>query len=112
LQGFAISFAPIDQIQQETHVSRSAFAADAKLQVWVLYHLQIIGEASRGLTSAFRERNSDAVWSKAIGLRNILVHHYFEIDEDLIWQVVVRDLPAFRQIAVLAIGGLESVEKQ
>jgi uncharacterized protein with HEPN domain len=97
----------IDQIQQETRVSRSRFAEDRKLQVWVLYHLQVIGEASRGLTAEFRSQNPDAVWSKAVGLRNILVHHYFEIDEELIWQVVIQDLPPFREKAMVALRQLD-----
>jgi len=83
----------IDRIQEETCVSQVTFAADAKLQVWVLYHPQIIGEAARNLSPQFREQFLDPVWSKAIGLLNILVHHYFEIDDELIWQIVEQDLP-------------------
>jgi uncharacterized protein with HEPN domain len=88
----------IEQIQKETQLGKTAFEVDPKLQVWVLFHLQIIGEASRGLLPEFRERHPDPTWSSAIGLRNILIHHYFEIDPDLIWQVVQRDLPRFRQL--------------
>jgi uncharacterized protein with HEPN domain len=66
------------------------------LQVWVLHHLQIIGEASRSLSEEFRQRHPDRVWSMATGMRNILVHHYFEIDQALVWQVVVNDLPNLR----------------
>jgi len=72
----------IDRIQKETAVGRDVFRDDPKLQVWVLYHLQVIGEACRSLSESFRTRFSDPVWSKAIGLRNILVHHYFEIAVD------------------------------
>jgi uncharacterized protein with HEPN domain len=98
----------IDKIQKETQVHRSVFAEDPKLQVWVLYHLQIIGEGCLGLSAAFRAENPDPVWSKAVGLRNILVHHYFEIDEDLIWQVLINDLPPFRNTAVAALNRLEA----
>ena len=98
----------IDRIQEETCVSRATFAEDAKLQVWVLYHLQIIGEAARSLSAEFRELFPDPVWSKAVGLRNILVHHYFEIDEELIWQVVEQDLTPFRETARAALRKLEA----
>ncbi len=100
----------IDRIQEETTDSREMFAQDAKLQVWVLYHLQVIGEAARGLSAEFRRRYPDPVWSKAIGLRNILVHHYFEIKEELIWRVVKQDLPAFREIAAAVLRKLERAE--
>ena len=74
----------IDRIQTETMQGKDSFDRDPKLQVWVLYHLQIIGEACRSLTAEFLEKNPDPAWSKAVGLRNILIHHYFDIDEALV----------------------------
>ena len=62
----------------------------------MLHHLQIICEAARGLSAEFRAKNVDSVWSKAVGLRNILVHHYFEIETVLVWKVVEHDLPPLR----------------
>jgi uncharacterized protein with HEPN domain len=93
----------IDRIQAETALGPEVFRKDLKLQVWVLYHLQILGEACRGLSEAFRARFSDPTWTKAIGLRNILVHHYFEIDQELVWQVVENDLPSFRKMVESAL---------
>ena len=101
----------IDRIQEEIRVPRAIFAEDPKLQVWVLYHLQIIGEAARGLSDDFRQRHRDPVWLKTVGLRNILVHHYFEIDEELIWQVVEQDLPSFRETALTALRRLEAEQE-
>src|SRR5438876_1004815 len=70
--------------------------------------MQIIGEAARSLSAEFRRLFPDPAWSKAIGLRNILVHHYFEIDEELIWQVVEEDLPPFRDAVMSALRQLEA----
>ena len=93
----------ISRIKSETAAGQYAFRQDAKLQVWVLYHLQVIGEACRSLSESFRARFPDPVWTKAVGLRNILVHHYFEIDHDLVWQVVVSDLPLFEEVVERAL---------
>jgi uncharacterized protein with HEPN domain len=98
----------IDRIVEETRVGREVFREDPKLQIWVLYHLQVIGEACRSLSESFRTEFSDPVWSKAIGLRNILVHHYFEIDHDLIWQVAEHDIPAFRTVIESAMKEMSS----
>ena len=76
----------IDRILEGTLAGRSEVQNDVKLQVWVLYHLQIIGEVSRSLSEELRQSYPDPVWSNAVGLRNILVHHYFEIDEELVWR--------------------------
>jgi len=67
------------------------------LQVWVIHHLQIIGEAARSLSTEFRQGHADEVWAKAIGMRNILVHHYFEINVNRLWSVVEEDLPPLRE---------------
>jgi uncharacterized protein with HEPN domain len=96
----------LDRIQAETAGGKNAFDNDPKVQIWVLYHLQIIGEACRGLSESFRARFPDPVWRNAIGLRNILVHHYFEIDADLIWEVVERDLPPLREVVESALKGI------
>lgn len=77
-----------------------ALGADEMLQVWVLHHLQIIGEAARSLSQEFRQRHPDQVWAEAAGLRNILVHHYFEIDADEVWKVVENDLAPLRDRVV------------
>jgi uncharacterized protein with HEPN domain len=71
---------------------------DEMLRVWVLYHLQIIGEACRGLSDDFRLRHPEDIWSSAISFRNVLVHQYFGIDIEAVWQVIARDLPALRPL--------------
>ncbi len=90
----------IDQILRKTAGGRVAFDSDEMVQVWVLHHLQVIGEASRCLSSEFRRRHPDKVWSKAAGMRNILVHHYFEIDADELWKVIENDLPGLRELTL------------
>lgn len=70
---------------------REAFFEDEMLQVWILYHLQIIGEALASTSPEFRSANAD--WLKPIiGMRNILVHKYFGINLEAAWNVVENRL--------------------
>jgi uncharacterized protein with HEPN domain len=92
----------IDRILAKTQAGKKYFETDEMLQVWVLHHLQIIGEAARCLSTKFRDLHPDEVWSEAAGMRNILVHHYFEIDSERIWRVVENDLPTLRR----KVGGI------
>jgi uncharacterized protein with HEPN domain len=85
-----------EHILAKTGPGRQAFGADEMLQVWVLHHLQIIGEAARSLSQEFRQHRPDRVWAEAVGMRNILVHRYFEIDADEVWKVVETDLTSLR----------------
>lgn len=76
------------------------FAGDEMVQIWYLKHIEIIGEASARLSSGIRERYPDIPWRDIIGMRNMLIHSYFDIDWQAVWQVAQRDLPILKpQIA-------------
>jgi uncharacterized protein with HEPN domain len=87
----------IERAEKHAEKGRAVFEQDELVQVWILYHLQVIGEAARSLESEFQESFPEIPWGKIIGMRNILVHHYFEIDTDIVWSVVESDLPRLKQ---------------
>lgn len=66
------------------------------LQNWFLRHLQIIGEAARALPEDVRALAPEIPWSNIVGMRNILVHGYFDIDTDIVWNAATRDVPAIK----------------
>lgn len=88
----------IERIEKYASSGRETFNQDELIQIWILHHLQILGEAARALDPAFRERFPQVPWSQIIGMRNILVHHYFEIDTEIVWNVVENDLPSLREL--------------
>ena len=71
--------------------------------------LQIIGEAARALPEDVRALAPEIPWSEIIGMRNILVHGYFDIDTDIVWEAATRDVPAIKP-AVERL--LETLEEQ
>lgn len=85
----------IRRIQQRTRAGRTSLD-DELVQVWVVHHLEILGEAVRGLSTAFRERHPDVPWREAIGQRNVIAHGYFGVDLDQVWTTVERDLPSLK----------------
>ncbi|MFQ5915047.1 MAG: DUF86 domain-containing protein [Nitrospinota bacterium] len=66
------------------------------MQNWFVRHLQIIGEAVRALPQEMLERAPEVPWSKIVGMRHILVHDYFAIDTDLVWNVVTTEMPRLK----------------
>jgi len=92
----------IDRIQQQLIRGRQAFDVDPLLQVWVIHHLEIIGEACRALSERTRIRHPEVHWAAIIGMRNILVHDYFGLNLDAVWAAAERDIPTLRE-QVLAI---------
>lgn len=59
----------------------------------VIMNFIVIGEAVNKLTDDLKQENTAIDWNKIYGLRNILAHHYFGINADLIWQIIQNDIP-------------------
>ena len=57
----------------------------------------MIGQTSAKLSQELKANCPEIPWSDITGIRNILVHHYFEIDHALVWSVVEKDLPDLKQ---------------
>lgn len=87
----------IERIDKYAIQGRQSFERNELIQTWFIQHLQIIGEASRALSADIRLQHPEVPWSQIIGMRNILTHNYFEIDLDVVWSAVERDLPNLKQ---------------
>lgn len=70
-----------------------AFGSDRKTIDAVTRNLEIIGEAARQLTEADRAAYPQIPWPRMVGLRHRIVHDYFGIDTDLIWEIASKDAP-------------------
>ncbi|MBM4273184.1 MAG: DUF86 domain-containing protein [Deltaproteobacteria bacterium] len=89
-------FDAIEQIEKYAVQGREAFESSELIQVWHVRHLQVIGEAARTLSSGFKDKHPQIPWTRIVGMRNILVHHYFEIDLPVVWEVVEHELPQLK----------------
>jgi uncharacterized protein with HEPN domain len=59
--------------------------------------IEIIGEAANYITPETKAKFSDLEWSSIIGMRHVLVHEYFGMDFELIWQVIIGDIPVLKE---------------
>lgn len=75
----------------------SSFLKDDKTSDAVVRNLEIIGEAASRLPESFTVQRPEIEWRKIIGLRNRIVHAYFGVDLDIIWQIVTKELPPLKQ---------------
>lgn len=91
--------------------NKAAFERDELLQVWFLRHLQIIGEATRALPDDVRALAPEIPWSEIIGMRNILVHGYFDIDTDIVWDAATRDVAAIKPAMERLLRTLEEQDR-
>jgi len=75
-------------------ISYEAFLADLKTQDAVIRTLEIVGEATKRLSTATRESHPRVPWKTMAGVRDKLIHDYFGVNFDIVWQIVQNELPA------------------
>lgn len=71
-----------------------SFAADDKTVFAVVRALEIVGEATKRLPHAVRDRYPDVPWRAMAGIRDKLIHDYVSVNMEVIWRTVMEDLPA------------------
>jgi len=92
----------IERIEKYAIQGKEAFEEDELIQNWMVNHITMIGEACRSLPDDFQARHAEIPWADIIGMRNILIHHYFGIDLDAVWAVIENDIPELKvEIEVL-----------
>lgn len=84
----------IERILAYTGAGRTAFLADGKTQDAVVRNIEVIGEATKNLSPEIRDANPDIPWKRIAGMRDRVIHAYFGVDLDLVWEVVEDHLPA------------------
>ena len=75
----------------------SSFREDSKTKFATIKQIEIIGEAANNISKGTKELYSKINWRRIIALRNILVHEYFGVDENIIWTIITKDLIAFEK---------------
>lgn len=78
-------------------LDEAAFYRDAKTQSAVLQKLIVIGEAAARLPQDFKDRHPEIEWHDIVAFRNILVHSYFSVKLDIVWETVQQDAPILRR---------------
>lgn len=59
----------------------------------IVRSLEIIGEAVKKLPDDFRSDNPQVSWGDMAGMRDVLIHNYFGIDYDIVWNVIRQEIP-------------------
>jgi uncharacterized protein with HEPN domain len=73
--------------------SRADLDCDEMLALAIIRLLEVIGEAARGLSQDIRDSHPEVAWKQITGTRDRLIHGYFDVDLDIIWAILTRDLP-------------------
>jgi len=73
--------------------SREDLETDEMLSLSLVRLLEILGEAAYSVSEDFREKYPSIPWKKMVGMRNRLIHGYFDVNLEIVWDTVTEDLP-------------------
>lgn len=83
----------IDKIAKYTSgLSKQSFISNEMVVDAVVRNLEVIGEAAKRLPESFQNKHPEIPWRQIAGLRNRIVHHYFGLDLEIVWNVISSDL--------------------
>lgn len=88
----------IDAIEEYTEgMSENQFFSNSMAHDAVVRQLEIIGEAANNISDDFREKYAKIPWGKMIGIRNKIIHEYFNVNFAVVWDTVQDDLPHLKK---------------
>ena len=73
--------------------AKSDLESDEQLSLAVVRLLEILGEAAKNVSEDLRKGYPDIPWRQIAGTRDRLIHGYFDVDLDIVWQIISTDLP-------------------
>jgi uncharacterized protein with HEPN domain len=86
------------------------YLQDYKTQDAVVHNLEVIGEATKSLSDEIRSQYPNIPWRDMTGTRDRLTHHYFGINQEIVWQIVEQNMPSLRNQIEHIVGVLSRGE--
>ncbi len=83
----------LERIAEYTATGQQAFLDSRLIQDGVIRNLEVIGEATKNLSSELRESNPAIPWRQIAGMRDVLIHDYLKVNLGRVWRTVENDLP-------------------
>jgi uncharacterized protein with HEPN domain len=98
----------IRRVFEDAAPGREVVFNSRTLQDAIIRNLQVLCESTQRVDSRHKGRHPEIHWASIAGMRNILVHDYFDVDFQAVWDVITRDLPALDKAMHAILADLEA----
>ena len=79
------------------NLTKKEFKESKDIKDAVVRRLEIIGEAAKNISKELKETYSEIEWKKIAGTRDVMIHAYFSVDLDIVWEIIKKDLPILKK---------------
>ncbi|MCU0288329.1 MAG: DUF86 domain-containing protein [Acidobacteria bacterium] len=88
----------IDKIEKYTrNLDYETFCENEMIIDAVVRNFEVIGEAMNNIPEKIMEKYPDVEWSEAVGFRNVLIHNYFGLDNEAVWDTIKKNIPGLKK---------------
>lgn len=78
-------------------LTKETLLSDRLRQSAIVREIEVIGEAARNVSDTLKKRHAAIPWKDIIGTRDIMIHRYFGVDLDIVWNIIKSDLPFLKK---------------
>jgi len=78
-------------------LSKKEFKESKDVRDAVVRRLEVIGEAAKNISKDLKEAHPEIEWKKIAGTRDVMIHAYFSVDLDIVWEIIKQDLPVLKK---------------
>lgn len=96
----------IRKIEEDVQGGRAPFFASHTISDAVIRNLQVLAQSTKRLSDELKSAHREVEWASIAGLRNVLVHAYFDVGLEAVWGIVQADLPRLKQAILTILGSV------
>ena len=94
----------LERILSYTAQGKQAFFADPRTQDAVIRNLEVVGEAVKNLSESLKVRHATIPWKRIAGMRDKMIHEYFGVNLQLVWDAIEQEVPRLQQKIAAILG--------
>ena len=88
-------------------LTKEKLTADTKIQDAIIRRIEILGEAVKNLPEDFKNKHPEVEWSEIIRTRDKIIHHYFGVDLNIVWDIIKNNLPNLKKKIKTILGEVD-----
>lgn len=79
------------------NLTKNEFLKDKLRQKAIIRSIEVIGEAVKNISDNIKNKHKEIEWRKIAGTRDRIIHHYFGVELDIVWEIIKKDLPNLKK---------------